>query len=68
VTARIECQEARRLLDAYLMALSLEDSVRAACRFGEATPRELSDAHEQLVTARSRYWTHARQHNCRTNC
>lgn len=64
---RRECQDGNRLRDAYLMALSREDSVRAACSLGEATARELYTAHEQLIAARKRYWAHVQHHKCRSS-
>lgn len=60
-----QCQEALRLRDAYLMALSIEDSIRSASCNGEVTARELSAAHEQLCFARHRYWTHVVWHHSR---
>jgi hypothetical protein len=61
-----ECREARRLFDAYLMALSMDDSARTAQRSGDVTARETSAAHEQLKAARSKYWTHVERHKCRS--
>ena len=57
--------EEKRLLDGYLMALTLDDSVRAAYRAGEVTARETRAAHEQLNVARNKYWSHVQRHNCR---
>lgn len=51
-----DCTEARRLLDTYLMALSIAGSAKRSS--GQVTPREERDAKDTLVTARQRYWTH----------
>jgi hypothetical protein len=60
-----QCQEALQLRDAYLMALSIEDSVRSASCYKGVTAHELSAAHEQLRVARHRYWAHVVWHHCR---
>ena len=59
------CLEARRLLDAYMMSLSLEHSVRDAFRCGDVTAVEVNTANQQLKDARSKYWAHVQRHNCR---
>ena len=60
------CEQGRRLLDSYLMALTNEDSVRKAARSGEVTAREARRAKEAVVAARGLYWQHVEKHKCRT--
>ena len=59
------CQIGYRLRDAYLIALSREDSVRKALQSGEVTFRELIDAREAAKDARCEYWEHVEHHQCR---
>jgi hypothetical protein len=48
-----DCAEARRLLDAYLMALTVANSARTG------------KTHENLLLARRRYRVHVNRHGCR---
>jgi len=57
------CEQARRLLDGYLMVLSIVDS-RWLAEKSAAEP-ELEDANDRLKAARGKYWTHVQQHGCR---
>jgi len=59
------CELGRQLRDAYLFALSREDSVRRACHLGEVTARELADARDDLRHSRNQYWAHVERHQCR---
>ena len=59
------CHLGRQLRDAYLIALSREDSVRRACRSGEVTARELTAARDDLKDSRDKYWAHVERHQCR---
>jgi len=59
------CQVGRQLRDAYLVALSRDDSLRRALQSGEATVRELGAARDDLIGTRNRYWTHVERHQCR---
>jgi hypothetical protein len=59
------CPVGRQLRNAYLVALSREDSLRRALQSGEATVRELGDARDHLTDTRNRYWTHVERHQCR---
>ena len=52
--------ERRRLLDSYLMALSIQESVKRSG--GQTTAREQKDAQDQLVLANDKYWLHVEQH------
>jgi hypothetical protein len=59
-----ECQEARRLLDAYLMALAGHHEITRSPR-RESHDFELSLARERLAVARCNYWDHVHDHKCR---
>ena len=58
-------EQAKRLLDSYLMALSSLDGQWAASKNGE-NAKELRVARVRLVKARHQYWLHVQQHACRT--
>ena len=57
-----DCEQCKRLLDAYLLALPAEIALRSAGYQDGIPPPELSAAHERLVTARKRYWAHVQLH------
>jgi hypothetical protein len=65
MTSDGHCPVGRQLRDAYLLALSREDSLRRALQSGEATVRELGDARDHLIQVRNKYWTHVERHQCR---
>ena len=54
------CEEGKRLLDSYLMALSIADSSGTG-----APPVVMEERHQALIAARNKYWKHVRLHNCR---
>jgi hypothetical protein len=56
------CPVRRQLRDAYLIALSMEDSLRRALQSGEATVRELRDAGDHLIDISNRNWMHLERH------
>ena len=60
------CTEERRLLDAYLMALTNDDAAQSGLRSGDTTAREARELRDRLICARDRYWRHVRRHNCRS--
>lgn len=57
-----DCMEARRLLDSYLMALSLQDCFKSDCA---EFSREARMAQDQLNASRNNYWRHVQKHKCR---
>lgn len=61
----VDCAEGRRLLDAYLTALTLQDAAMAAKRTQEVTSGESREAQDALNAARRRYWSHVERHSCR---
>jgi hypothetical protein len=52
------------LLEVYLVAMSLDESVRSAAHSRDVTAGEIAVVHSQLVSARNRYWAHVRRHQC----
>ena len=58
-----DCTEGKRLLDSYLMALSIMDSMKRSA--GNVTAPQEKDAQETLILARRMYWTHVDRHECR---
>jgi len=60
------CPVGRQLRDAYLVALSREDSLRRPLQWGEATVRELGDGRDHLIDTKNKYRTHVERHQCRT--
>ena len=61
-----DCPDGRRLLDRYIMALTIDDTANRAARAGSATAREARDARDSLIAARNAYWRHVENHKCRS--
>ena len=60
-----ECVEARRLLDAYLIALSNDDAAQLGGEAREITAQQAADVRNVLIAARGEYWDHVEWHGCR---
>ena len=63
--SREECVEARRFLDAYLIALRNDDAARLRVKSGEMTARQAAQVRNALIAARGEYWQHVERHGCR---
>ena len=61
----VQCIEAKRLLDAYIIALSNDDAARFHVRSGEMVAEQAANVRKVLVAARDAYWEHVEQHGCR---
>jgi hypothetical protein len=58
----LNCEEGSRLLDSYVMALSICDSLG---RDPDYDPLQAAKARTQLIAARRKYWFHIDHHQCR---
>ena len=59
------CEEATRLLDCYLVALTNEDAAGQALHRGQITVKEAQTVKESLASVRNRYLQHVMWHDCR---